>query len=150
MLPYSLWTIQTNSWRQISNRVNVLKGNKGIFGNEINPMKVTPNAGINTALLICFPVQHLLWQSFTRDSQETFKTFVARTYLPQKLVWLFFEMCADSCKPSKYVTPFTMLSALSGEQQCIWIFVYQLLVGLGWPAAISHLGPCAILCDECS
>lgn len=74
-----------------------------------------------------------------RDSQEAFKTFVAGAYLPEKVVWLLCEMCADNYKPSKYVTPFMMQSALSGEQQFIRIFVYQLLVVRRWPAAIIHL-----------
>lgn len=42
------------------------------------------NRGTNTALLSCCPAQNLHWQSFMRDSQETFKTFVARAYLPEK------------------------------------------------------------------
>lgn len=40
--------------------------------------------GTNAALLSCCPAQNLHWQSFMRDSQETFKTFVARAHLPEK------------------------------------------------------------------
>jgi len=66
--------------------VRLLKENKGIFDTTFIAVEVILSAGTNAALLIGCPVQDLHWQSFTRDSQETFKTFVARAYLPQKVV----------------------------------------------------------------
>lgn len=110
------------------------------------------NRGTNTALLSCCPAQNLHWQSFMRDSQETFKTFVARAYLPEKKkLFSCSEKCVQTIRsPQKCVTPFTMPSALSGEQQFVRIFVYQLLVVLWWPSAIIHLGASAVLGDKCS
>lgn len=54
--------------------------------------------GTNRALLSCCPAQNLHWQSFIRDSQETFKTFVSREYLPEKKLFSCSEKCVQTIR----------------------------------------------------
>lgn len=44
------------------------------------------------------------WQSFTRDSQETFKTFVARAYLPEKKWFSCCEKCVQTIRSPQNVS----------------------------------------------
>lgn len=62
------------------------------------------NRGTNTALLSCCPAQNLHWQSFMRDSQETFKTFVARAYLLEKKFFSCSEKCVQTIRSPQNVS----------------------------------------------
>lgn len=62
------------------------------------------NRVANTALLSCCPALNLHWQSFVRDSQETFKTFVGRAYLPQKKFFSCSEKCVQTIRSPQNVS----------------------------------------------